>query len=77
MEGRTPYLLTVYDPTQGRLLRVDRFASEHDLTVHELEERDHYMRHAHVEVEGHVGMSVEDVLALYRERSRREGASGA
>lgn len=78
---RSPYVLTVYDPTEGRLLRVDRFSDERDLAQHELEERDHYMRHAHVEVQGHVGVSLENVLALYRERARQErqgkGASGA
>lgn len=77
MDGQPSYLLTVYDPAEGRLLRVDRFPTEDDLTVHELEERDHYMRHPNVEVESHVGVSLEDVLARYRERARRKGASGA
>jgi hypothetical protein len=72
MERAPPYLLTVYDPTEGRLLRVERFPTERDLTQHELEERDHYMRHAHVEVEGHAGLAEEDVLARYEERARRE-----
>ena len=72
MEGSRPYLLTVYDPTEGRLLRVDRFSSEEDLAAHELEERDHYMRHPTVEVAGHVGGSVEEILAGYRERARKE-----
>ncbi len=69
MDRAPPYLLTVYDPTEGRLLRVDRFSSERDLAVHELEERDHYMRHAHVEVEGHAGRSVEDVVAGFERRA--------
>ncbi len=70
MDEPSPYLLTVYDPTQGRLLRVEEVRDERSLTSRELEERDRFARHPQVEVQVHVGRTPDEVRAEYESRSR-------
>lgn len=71
MEGSRPYLLTVYDPTQGRLLRVEEVRDERTLTARELEERDRFARHPQVEVQVHVGRTPDEVRAEFESRRVR------
>lgn len=77
MEPARPYLLTVYDPNQGRLLRLEEIPDEPTLTQRELEERDHYMRHAHVEVQAHWGRTPDEVRAEFERRSSGGGRASA
>lgn len=67
-----PYVLTVFDPTEGRLLRLQEVPDEETLTLRELEERDRYAWHPSVEVQGHGGIGIEEIRREYERRARAE-----
>lgn len=83
MPGTAPFLLAVYDGREGRLLRIRECATEAALDEIALEERDHFARFPHVEIQIHLGLTRDQVLAQYEGRTARRlpvqgngGASG-
>lgn len=72
-----PYVLTVFDPTEGRLLRIQELPDEDTLALLEMEERDHYARHPFVEVQAYWGRSVEEVRRAYERRPDGRPGAGA
>lgn len=68
MAGHGPFVLTVHDRREGRLLRIRECATEAAMAELALEEQDHFARFPHVQVECHWGLGRDEVLAQFRAR---------